>query len=88
LASEQNKTRMAMARARALQTFMTSEAPMLEAQLRSQYGDNWRTGQDARSLEAQQVYNARKNQYVLDAMGDLDSRDSGARSADDLLGRR
>lgn len=87
LASEQNKARMAMARTRALQTFMTSEAPLLEAQLRSQYGDNWRTGQDARSLEAQQVYNARRNQYVLDAMGDLDSRDSGARSADDLLGR-
>lgn len=88
LASEQNKARMAMARTRALQTFMTSEAPLLEAQLRSQYGDNWRTGRDARSLEAQQVYNARRNQYILDAMGDLDSRDSGARSADDLLGRR
>lgn len=87
LASEQNKTRMAMARARALQTFTTSEAPLLEAQLRSQYGDNWRTGQDARSLEAQGIYNARRNQYILDAMGDLDSRDSGARSADDLLGR-
>jgi hypothetical protein len=62
--------------------------PQLNNEFTQKYGANWRTGQDTRSLMAQQEYNLRKQQFMLDSMGNYEAQRSvsGARSAEDLLG--
>lgn len=87
-ANAATKARMAQIQSAAFKNFMTTMEPQLNAEFTKKYGANWRTGQDTRSLMAQQEYNLRKQQFMLDSMGDYEAQRSvsGARSADDLLG--
>jgi hypothetical protein len=87
-ANAATKARMAQVQSAAFKNFMTTMEPQLNAEFTKKYGANWRTGQDARSLMAQQEYNLRKQQFMLDSIGDYEMKreTSGARSAEDLLG--
>jgi hypothetical protein len=78
-----SKARMAQVRAKAFSDFNTTVAPQLNAQLTSEYGKNWRTGTDARSLQAQMLFKQQQNSYLLDALGQYDDR-SSARDSSDL----
>lgn len=82
------RARYAQVRANALSKFDSGPGMQLNMQLAQRYGQNWRTGQDARSLEAQQLYNVQRQAYLLDALGQFELLDTtgGARTADDLLG--
>ena len=81
------QARMMQIRAGATKNFDTQVAPQLVAQLTSQYGKNWQTSQDPRSLEAQRMFNVQKKAYVLDALGQIDMSTTNARDADSLLGQ-
>lgn len=82
------RARYAQVRTNALSKFDSGPGMQLNMQLAQRYGQNWRTGQDARSLEAQQLYNVQRQAYLLDALGQFELLDTtgGARSADSLLG--
>lgn len=82
------RARYAQVRTNALSKFDSGPGMQLNTQLAQRYGQNWRTGQDARSLEAQQLYNVQRQAYLLDALGQFELLDTtgGARSADSLLG--
>ena len=82
------KAKMAQIQSVAFNKFVTTVEPQLNQELAKQYGPNWRTGTDVRSIQAQQVYNLRKQQYMIDALGQSEEQRafSGARSAEDLLG--
>jgi hypothetical protein len=82
------KAKMAQIQSVAFNKFVTTVEPQLNQELAKQYGPNWRTGADVRSIEAQQIYNLRKQQYMIDALGQSEEQRafSGARSAEDLLG--
>ena len=58
----------------------------LRAQLAKDYGPNFLTATDARSLEAQRLFNQRKQAYLADITGQAIDALS-ARSADALLGQ-
>ena len=77
-----SQARMQQVRAKAFSDFTTSVAPQLNAQLTAEYGKNWRTGTDARSLQAQMLFNQQKNSYLLDALGQYDDRTSARDSSD------
>lgn len=80
-----NRARIMTARNTALKTFMEGEGGMLRAQLAKEYGPDFMTAKDARSLEAQRLFNQRKQAYLADITGQaMDAL--GARSADALLG--
>jgi hypothetical protein len=87
-ANAATKARMMQVQSAAFKNFMTTMEPQLNTEFTQKYGKNWRTGQDARSLMAQQEYNLRKQQFMLDSIGDYEMKreTSGARSAEDLLG--
>jgi len=78
------QARMMQIRAGATKNFDTQVAPQLVAQLTSQYGKNWQTSQDPRSLEAQRMFSVQKKAYVLDALGQIDMGTTNARDADSL----
>jgi hypothetical protein len=68
-----SKARMAQVRATAFGKFNETVAPQINAQLVSEYGKNWRTGSDPRSLEAQMKFKQAQNAYIMDALGQYES---------------
>jgi ABC-type lipopolysaccharide export system ATPase subunit len=81
-----NKARIMQATAKGLNDFMQNEGATLRAQLAKDYGPNFLTATDARSLEAQRIFNQRKQAYLADIRGQAIDALS-ARSADALLGQ-
>ena len=81
---EANRARIMQATAKGLNDFMQGEGGMLRAQLAKDYGVNFMTANDARSLEARQIFNQRKQAYLADIRGQAIDALS-ARSADALL---
>jgi hypothetical protein len=77
-----SKARMSQVRAKAFSDFNTTVAPQLNAQLTSEYGKNWRTGTDARSLQAQMLFKQQQNSYLIDALGQYDDKTSARDSSD------
>ena len=71
--------------AKGLNDFMQGEGGMLRAQLAKEYGPDFMTAKDARSLEARRLFNQRKQAYLADITGQAIDVLS-ARSADALLG--
>jgi len=63
------QARMMQVRVNAMGKFMDTMGPQLNAQLTKEYGPNWRTSQDPRSLEAQMKFKQAQNAYVIDALG-------------------
>ena len=80
-----SQAKMAQVHSVALKNFMETAGPQLNAQLTKDYGSNWRTAQDPRSLEAQMLFKQAQNSYLMDALGQYDMSVSGARNADALL---
>jgi hypothetical protein len=80
-----SQARLMQVRAGAVGKFMETMAPQLNAQLTKDYGANWRTSTDPRSLEAQMKFKQAQNAYIMDALGQYDVS-SSARSAEGLLG--
>ena len=83
------QVRYAQVKAGAAAKFDSGPGMQLSMQLAAQYGNNWRTGTDARSLQAQMLYRQARQAAILDATGafeNLDSGGGGARSAESLLG--
>lgn len=79
-----NRARIMTARNTALKTFMEGEGGMLRAQLAKEYGPDFMTAKDARSLEARRLFNQRKQAFLADITGQaMDAL--GARQADALL---
>jgi ABC-type lipopolysaccharide export system ATPase subunit len=83
---EANKARIMQARSKGLSDFMQNEGAQLRTQLAKDYGANFLTATDARSLEAQRIFNQRKQAYLADITGQAIDALS-ARSADALLGQ-
>lgn len=82
--NDANKARIMQARSKGLNDFMMGEGAQLRAQLAKEYGPNFLTATDARSLEAQRLFNQRKQAYLMDITGQaIDSL--SARQADALL---
>lgn len=81
-----NKARIMQARAKGVNDFMMGEGAQLRAQLAKDYGPNFLTATDPRSLEAQRLFNQRKQAYLADITGQAIDALS-ARSADALLGQ-
>jgi hypothetical protein len=79
-----SRARILQVRAGAMAKFMENTAPQLNAQFVKEYGPNWRTGGDTRSLEAQMKFKQAQNAYIMDALGQYETM-KDARSADDLL---
>ena len=80
-----NRARIMQATAKGLNDFMQGEGGMLRAQLAKEYGPDFMTAKDARSLEARRLFNQRKQAYLADITGQAMDALS-ARSADALLG--
>jgi hypothetical protein len=79
-----NKARIMQARSKGLNDFMVGEGAQLRAQLAKDYGPNFLTATDARSIEAARIFNQRKQAYLADITGQaIDAL--GARQADALL---
>jgi hypothetical protein len=78
---EASRARIMQATAKGLSDFMQNEGAQLRAQLAKDYGPNFMTAQDARSLEAQRMFNQRKQAYLADIRGQaidaLSARPSG-----------
>jgi len=66
---KQAQARMAQVRAGAFGKFNETVAPQLNAQLTKEYGANWRTATDPRSLQAQMLFKQQQNAYIMDALG-------------------
>jgi hypothetical protein len=81
-----NKARIMQARAKGINDFMTGEGAQLRAQLAKDYGPNFLTATDARSIEAARIFNQRKQAYLADITGQAIDALS-ARQADALLGQ-
>jgi hypothetical protein len=81
-----NKARIMQARAKGINDFMMGEGAQLRAQLAKDYGPNFLTATDARSLEAARLFNQRKQAYLADITGQAIDALS-ARQADALLGQ-
>ena len=80
-----SKARLQGVLAKGINDFMQNEGGMLRAQLAKEYGPDFMTAKDARSLEAQRLFNQRKQAYLADITGQAMDAMS-ARSADALLG--
>ena len=78
-----SQARMAQVRAGAIGKFMETQGGQLNAQLAKEYGPNWRTATDPRSLQAQMLFKQAQNAYVMDALGQYDDR-SSARDSSEL----
>lgn len=81
-----NKARIMQARAKGVNDFMMGEGAQLRAQLAKDYGPNFLTATDARSIEAARIFNQRKQAYLADITGQAIDALS-ARQADALLGQ-
>jgi hypothetical protein len=79
---KQAQARMAQVRANAFGKFMETQGGQLNAQLAKEYGPNWRTSTDPRSLEAQMKFKQAQNAYIIDALGQYDSALSAKDSSD------
>jgi len=81
------RARYAQVRVNALKQFDAGEGMQIARALSKEFGPKWFTGQDAKSLQAQAIYNQRRQAYLLGALDQAELlRESGARSADSLLG--
>ena len=78
------QARIQQVQATAFKDFTANVAPQLNAQFTKEYGPNWRTAQDKRSLEAQLLFKQQQQAYMTQATGSAMDALS-ARSADDLL---
>jgi hypothetical protein len=78
------KARMKQVQVGAFNKFNELVAPQINSQLTKEYGANWRTGQDPRSLEAQMKFKQQQNAYVLDALGQHDERTANLKDSTDL----
>jgi hypothetical protein len=78
-----SKARIMQARAKGISDFMQNEGAALRQQLAKEYGPNFLTAQDPRSLEAQRLFNQRKQAYLTDITGQAIDALS-ARNASDL----
>jgi hypothetical protein len=78
---EASRARIQQATAKGLNDFMQNEGAQLKMQLAKDYGPNFLTAQDPRSLEAQRIFNQRKQAYLADIRGQaidaLSARPSG-----------
>jgi hypothetical protein len=79
-----SRARMKQVQANAFRDFTKEVAPQLNAQFVKEYGPNWRTAQDPRSLQAQMLFKQQQDAYLLQATGSAMDAMS-ARQADDLL---
>ena len=79
---KQAQARMAQVRAGAMAKFNETQGGQLNAQLTSEYGKNWRTATDPRSLQAQMLFKQAQNAYVMDALGQYDDRISAKDSSE------
>jgi hypothetical protein len=82
---KQSQARLLTVRNNALNTFVKDIAPQLNTQFVKEYGPNWRTAQDKRSLEAQMIFNQQRDAHLANALNLHDERMSYGRSADELL---
>jgi hypothetical protein len=78
------KARMKQVQVGAFNKFNELVAPQINSQLTKEYGANWRTGQDPRSLEAQMKFKQQQNAYLLDALGQHDERMANLKDSTDL----
>jgi hypothetical protein len=76
-----SQARMKQVQVGAFNKFNELVAPQINAQLSKEYGANWRTGQDPRSLEAQMKFKQQQAAYVNDAMGVHDERMANLRDS-------
>jgi len=70
---KQAQARIQQVHAGAMAKFMENTAPQLNAQFTKDYGPNWRTAKDPRSLEAQMKFKQAQNAYIIDALGQHDA---------------
>jgi hypothetical protein len=70
---KQAQARIQQVHAGAMSKFMENTAPQLNAQFTKDYGPNWRTAKDPRSLEAQRKFKQAQNAYIIDALGQHDA---------------
>jgi hypothetical protein len=68
-----SQARLMQVRAGAMAKFNETIGPQINAQLTKEYGANWRTSQDPRSLEAQMKFKQAQNAYIIDALGQHDA---------------
>lgn len=80
-----SRARLDQVRVNAFNGFTKDVAPQINAQLVKQYGPNWQTAKDPRSLEAQMIFKQYRDAHIIDALGKHDDRMSYGRSADELL---
>ena len=80
------QARIQQVQAKAFSDFTKDVVPQLNAQFTKEYGPNWRTAQDKRSLEAQLLFKQQQNAYMSQATG-LAMDALSARDATDLLGQ-
>ena len=81
-----NKARIMQATAKGLNDFMQGEGAQIKQQLAQEYGSNFLTAQDARSLEGQRKYYQQRDAYLAIIKGQAIDALS-ARQADALLGQ-
>ena len=81
-----NKARIMQATAKGLSDFMQNEGAQLKQQLAKDYGPNFLTAQDARSLEGKMKFNQQRDAYLAIIKGQAIDALS-ARQADALLGQ-
>jgi hypothetical protein len=79
---KQSQARMAQVRAGAMSKFMETQGGQLNAQLAKEYGPNWRTSTDPRSLQAQMLFKQAQNAYIMDALGQYETTASARDSSD------
>jgi hypothetical protein len=80
-----SQARIQQVQAKALNDFTMGEGAQLRSQLAKDYGPNFLTATDKRSLEAARMYNQRKQAYLADIRGQVIDALS-ARPAEGLLG--
>jgi hypothetical protein len=80
-----SQARIQQVQAKALNDFAMGEGAQLRSQLAKDYGPNFLTATDKRSLEAARIYNQRKQAYLADIRGQAIDTLS-ARPAEGLLG--
>lgn len=78
------QARYAQVKAGAMAKYDAGPGMSLGMQLAKQYGENWRTGEDARSRMAQMLYRQDRQSYLMDALGRADLMETGARDASEL----
>ena len=79
---KQAQARMAQVRVGAMGKFNETQGGQLNAQLTAEYGKNWRTATDPRSLQAQMLFKQAQNAYIMDALGQYDDRISAKDSSE------